>query len=66
MEEVHQVVEGVHCAKAAWKLAKKYEIEMPIVEQVNEVLFQGKSAKDAVSELLLRDKRIENQNLEWS
>ena len=66
MEEVHQVVEGVHCAKAAWKLAKKYEIEMPIVEQVNEVLFQGKSAKDAVSELLLRDKRIENQNLEWN
>ena len=65
MEEVHQVVEGVHCARAAWKLAQRHGVEMPIVEQVNEVLFQGKSPKDAVSELLLRDKRIENQNLEW-
>lgn len=65
MEEVHQVVEGVHCAKAALKLAGKYQVDMPIVEKMNEVLFEGKSPKDAVSELLLRDKKIENSNLQW-
>jgi len=65
MEEVHQVVEGVYCAKAALVLAKKYQVVMPIVEKVNEVLFDGKMPKEAVSELLLRDKRIENLSLEW-
>lgn len=65
MEEVHQVVEGVHCAKAARKLAEQYGVEMPIVDQVNAILFDGKMPKEAVSELLLRDKRIENANLEW-
>ena len=38
---------------------------MPIVEQVNEVLFDGKSAKDALAELMLRDKRMENTSLIW-
>lgn len=65
MEEVHQVVEGVYSAKAALSLAKKYNIEMPIVEQINLVLFENKSAKDAVDDLLLRDKRREYSDLEW-
>lgn len=65
MEEVHQVVEGVYSAKAALSLAKKYNIEMPIVEQINLVLFENKSAKDAVDDLLLRDKRREYTDLEW-
>ena len=38
---------------------------MPIVEQVNEVLFDGTSAKDALAELMLRDKRMENTSLIW-
>jgi len=58
-------VEWVHCAKAAWKLACQSQVEMPIVEQINEVLFCGKSPRTAVSELLLRDKRTEHSNLEW-
>ena len=65
MKEVHMVVEGVYSAKAALTLSKKYGVPMPIVEQVNEVLFDGKSAKDAVSDLMLRDKRIENSDLPW-
>jgi glycerol-3-phosphate dehydrogenase (NAD(P)+) len=59
MEEVKQVVEGVYSAKAAKEMAEKYQIEMPIIEQVNEVLFQNKSASQAVRELMLRDKKIE-------
>ncbi|MGN0412892.1 MAG: NAD(P)H-dependent glycerol-3-phosphate dehydrogenase [Lachnospiraceae bacterium] len=59
MEEVKQVVEGVYSAKAAAGLAKKYQIEMPIVEKVNEVLFEGLSAKQAMRELMLRDRKNE-------
>jgi len=65
MDEVKQVVEGVYSAKAALKLSKQYEVEMPIVEQINLVLFENKSAKAAVSDLLLRDKTQENNSLEW-
>lgn len=65
MEKVAQVVEGVYSAKAALALAKKYEVEMPIVEQVNHILFDNKSAKDAVSDLLLRDKTHESDNFTW-
>ena len=65
MAEVKQVVEGVYSAKAALQLAKKYNVEMPIVEQVYAILFEGKSPKEAVSDLLLRDKRKEYSTLEW-
>ena len=44
---------------------KKYEVSMPIVEKVNQVLFEGKPAKDAVSELMMRDGRSEYSNLPW-
>lgn len=66
MEEVHKVVEGVFSAKAALELARKYNIEMPIVEQVNEILFEDKPAAEAVKELMLRDKKIEIDNSEWN
>ena len=66
MEEVQMVVEGVYSAKAAMALAKKYNVSMPIVEQVNEVLFNGKKASDAVMDLMLRDKKIENSDTLWS
>lgn len=65
MKEVNQVVEGVYSAKAALALAKKYQVPMPIVEQINLVLFENKSPSDAVKDLLLRDKRIEHNDLEW-
>ena len=59
MDEVKQVVEGVYSAKAAMGLAHKFEVEMPIIEQVNLVLFEGKPAAQALDELMLRDKKIE-------
>nr|WP_330425345.1 NAD(P)H-dependent glycerol-3-phosphate dehydrogenase [Roseburia sp. OM04-10AA] len=65
MDEVKMVVEGVYSAKAAIALAKKYHVDMPIIEQVNEVLFENKPAKDAVKELMLRDKKVEHDDLEW-
>ena len=65
MKEVKMVVEGVYSARAARALSKKYQVSMPIVEQVNEVLFDGKPAKDALYDLMLRDRWAENALLEW-
>ena len=65
MDEVKMVVEGVYSAKAALMLATQYNVEIPIIEQVNEVLFYGKSAKEAVSDLFLRDSKREHEDLAW-
>ncbi len=65
MDEVKMVVEGVYSAKAAIALARKYEVSMPIIEQVNAVLFDNKSAKEAVEELMLRQGRSELKVLDW-
>ena len=40
-------------------------MDMPIVEEVNHVLFGNKSAKEAMVDLMLRDKKIENPELPW-
>ena len=57
MDEVKMVVEGVYSAKAAAKLAKEYDVSMPIVEEVNAVLFEGKSPAEAVNDLMMRESR---------
>ena len=59
------VVEGVHSARAAMALARKYDVQLPIIEQVNQVLFEGKSADQAVKDLMLRDKKIEVPAFPW-
>lgn len=64
-DEVKMVVEGIYSAKAALALADKYSVELPIIEQVNQVLFENKSAKNAVKELMIREKRVEHLDLEW-
>lgn len=65
MAEVKMVVEGVYSAKAAMELAEKYHVQLPIIEQVNHVLFDGKSADAAMKELMLRDKKAESPEMEW-
>lgn len=66
MSEVQMVVEGVYSAKAAMKLADKFDITMPIVESVNAVLFKGESARTRVKDLMLRDKKSEVLLHEWT
>ena len=65
MKEVKMVVEGVYSAKAAKALAEKYDVNMPIIEEVNKVLFGGKAASEAVIDLMLRDKKVETPMLPW-
>lgn len=65
MKEVQMVVEGVYSAKAAKGLSEKYDVEMPIINEVNKVLFEGKAASEAVIDLMLRDKKVETPMLPW-
>ena len=60
LSEVHMVVEGVQSCRAAYELAKKHAVEMPIVEKAYQVLYEGKNPKDAVLELMQRDPKSEN------
>ncbi len=64
-DEIRQVVEGVNCARAAMALANKYHVTMPIVEQINAILFENKSAEQAMKELLDRDRVSEYKTLKW-
>ena len=65
MDEVKMVGEGVYSAKAAAKLAEKYDVPMPIVNEVNAVLFEGKSPAEAVNDLMQRESCSENRSLTW-
>lgn len=65
MDEVKMVVEGVYSAKAALGLAKRNNVNVPIIEEVNKVLFEEKDPKEAVADLLLRERKKEHTNLKW-
>ncbi|MFT4925835.1 MAG: glycerol-3-phosphate dehydrogenase (NAD(P)+), partial [Phenylobacterium sp.] len=59
IQSIGQVVEGFRNTKEVYLLAKRKGVEMPITEQIYEVLYQGKSPKDAATNLLGRDKKAE-------
>jgi glycerol-3-phosphate dehydrogenase (NAD(P)+) len=59
MENIGQVVEGYRNTKEVHTLAQRMNVEMPIVEQVYQVLYQGKAAKSAAADLLSRDQKQE-------
>ena len=59
MAEIGQVVEGYRNTKEVYMLAQRMGVEMPIVEQVYQVLYCGKNAKLAASDLLSREKKYE-------
>jgi glycerol-3-phosphate dehydrogenase (NAD(P)+) len=57
--EMVMVAEGVQTSRAAYMLAQRSEIEMPIVEEVYAVLFEGRTAREAVENLMLREPKPE-------
>ena len=59
MEEIGQVVEGFYNTKETMMLAQRQGVEMPITEQMYQVLFYGKDPKDAAISLLGREKKGE-------
>jgi glycerol-3-phosphate dehydrogenase (NAD(P)+) len=54
-----KVAEGVRCTAAALGLAARYEVEMPITEQMDAILHRGKSPKEAIRDLMARPGRDE-------
>ena len=59
IKEVGMVVEGINALPAAISLSKKYAVEMPIVNAVDDIVNRGKDPKEAVFELMKRDKKSE-------
>lgn len=58
-DEIGQVVEGYRNTKEVWLLAQRVGVEMPIVDQIYQVLYQNKDARLAAQDLLARDKKSE-------
>ncbi|OOE98849.1 NAD(P)H-dependent glycerol-3-phosphate dehydrogenase [Salinivibrio sp. IB643] len=58
-DNIGQVVEGFRNTKEVWALAQRAGVEMPIVEQIYQVLYQDKLAHHAARDLLARDKKSE-------
>ncbi len=59
LEGLGHVAEGVRTAKSAYDLGRRFGVDMPITTEVYEVLYEGKSPKQAVSDLLARANRPE-------
>ena len=59
MTEIGQVVEGYRNTKEVHMLANRHQVEMPITDQIYQVLYQGKPAVDAAMALLARDPKSE-------
>jgi glycerol-3-phosphate dehydrogenase (NAD(P)+) len=59
LSEMKMVAEGVKTTKAAWALSKKYSVQMPITEQVYNLLYEEKEAARVVKDLMTRDLKSE-------
>ena len=59
ISEINQEIEGIATAEKTYLIAKKYDIEMPITEQVYNVLYQGLEPIIAVQNLLQRQQKAE-------
>lgn len=59
LSETRMIAEGVATAESAYELSKKYNIEMPIVEQVYKVLYENKKPADGVNDLMSRSLKSE-------
>ncbi|MCL2854407.1 MAG: NAD(P)-dependent glycerol-3-phosphate dehydrogenase [Defluviitaleaceae bacterium] len=59
LAEVNMAVEGINTAPTVLALARKHRVDMPIVEEVNKVLFEGKDPKTVVLDLMQRDRKGE-------
>jgi glycerol-3-phosphate dehydrogenase (NAD(P)+) len=65
LSEMVMVAEGVKTSHAAVELAQKTKVEVPITEEVYKVLFEEKSAKEAVKSLMARAARAEQDSTVW-
>lgn len=63
LKTVRMVVEGYKTTMAVYRLSKKYNVDMPITEQAYKVLFEGQNPLEAVSNLMMRGKKHESEEI---
>ena len=63
LASTHTVAEGLYTTKAALQLAKRYNVELPITQQLSLVLFEGLDPHKAVPELMMRDPKSEMEGM---
>ncbi len=63
LASTHSVAEGVYATQAALQLAAKYDVELPITQQLSNVLFEGLDPHRAVPELMMRDPKNELEGM---
>lgn len=61
VRQIGMVVEGFYTTEAAYALSRKYSVEMPITEQIYKVLKEGADVKEAVTGLMTRQKKHEEE-----
>ena len=59
LKNMVMVAEGVKTTKSAYQLAKKYQVEMPITQQIFQILFENKNPQQALLDLMTRDPKSE-------
>ncbi len=62
VKEIGMTVEGYKTASAAYRLALKEKADMPIITEIYRVLYENKTPKDAISDLMLREKKSEHED----
>jgi glycerol-3-phosphate dehydrogenase (NAD(P)+) len=62
IKDMQMVAEGIKTTQSAYDLAKKVSVDMPITEQVYEILYKGKDPKQALKELMTRELQVEIRN----
>jgi glycerol-3-phosphate dehydrogenase (NAD(P)+) len=63
IKQIGMVVEGIKTTKSTFDLSKIYNVDMPITEEIYGVLYEGKDVKYSVSNLMIRDKKHEMENI---
>ena len=59
LKDMKMVAEGIKTTRSTYDLSRKLNVPMPITEQVYNILYQGKDPKEAVTELMTRDLKVE-------
>ncbi|MGA2090687.1 MAG: NAD(P)H-dependent glycerol-3-phosphate dehydrogenase [Endomicrobiales bacterium] len=63
-KELIMVAEGVRTTQSAYELGKYYNLELPIIQQMYSILYEGKSPRESVKELMIRDSKPEMELFE--
>lgn len=63
ISQIGMVVEGIKTTKSTYMLSKKYNIDMPITVEIYGVIYEGKDVKNSVTNLMIRDRKDEMENI---